>query len=81
MADLKWREQGYKSRSAYLSGLVVFDFYCGQKHALTAELMNSPLELQEKVFAEVLENPGKETSWFQHRIEEIIRDRQRPLEK
>lgn len=74
MADKKWREQGYKSRSAYLSGLVVFDFYCGQKHQLTAELMNSPLELQEKVFAEVLANPGKETSWFKHRIEEIIKE-------
>lgn len=74
MADKKWREQGYKSRSAYLSGLVVFDYYCGQKHKLTAELMNSPLDLQEKVFAEVLANPGKETSWFKHRIEEIIKE-------
>jgi hypothetical protein len=74
MADKKWREQGYKSRSAYLSGLVVFDYYCGQKHKLTAELMNSPLDLQEKVFAEVLAHPGKETSWFKHRIEEIIKE-------
>ncbi len=72
MADRKWREQGYKSRSAYLSGLVVFDYYCGQKHQLTAELMNQDLETQEAVFAEVLAHPGKETSWFKHRIEEII---------
>jgi hypothetical protein len=75
MADRKWREQGYKSRSAYLSGLVVFDYYCGQKHRLTAELMNQDLETQEAVFAEVLAHPGKETSWFKHRIEEIISER------
>lgn len=75
MADKKWREQGYKSRSAYLSGLVVFDYYCGQKHRLTAELMNQDLETQEAVFAEVLAHPGKETSWFKHRIEEIIKER------
>lgn len=74
MADLKWAEQGYKSRSAYIAGLVVYDMYCGQKHNLTVELMNGPIALQEKVFAEVLENPGKETSWFQHRIEEIARE-------
>ena len=76
MADLKWKEQGYPSRSAYLAGLVVFDFYCGQKHRLTAELMNEDLEIQEAVFAEVLANPGKETSWFKHRIEEIIKQRE-----
>jgi PAS domain S-box-containing protein len=71
MADLKQSEQGYKSRSAYIAGLVVYDMYCGQKHNLTVELMNGPIELQEKVFAELLEHPGKETSWFKHRIEEI----------
>lgn len=76
MADIRAREQGYKSRSAYLAGLVVFDIYCGQKHHLTAELMNSPIEIQEAVFAEVLANPGKETSWFKHRIQEIIRAEQ-----
>lgn len=77
MADLKWAEQGYKSRSSYIAGLVVYDMYCGQKHNLTVELMNGPIELQEKVFAEVLENPGKATSWFKHRIEEIAREHRR----
>jgi PAS domain S-box-containing protein len=77
MADLKWAEQGYRSRSAYIAGLIVFDTYCGQKHNLTVELMNGPIDLQEKVFAEVLENPGKATSWFKHRIEEIARDYRR----
>lgn len=75
MADMKMREQGYKSRSAYLAGLVVFDMYCGQPHKLTAELMRQDLETQEAVFAEVLANPGKETSWFKHRIEEIIKEK------
>ena len=74
MADIKRKEQGYPSRSAYLAALVVYDMYCGQKHQLTAELMNSPIDLQEAVFAEVLANPGKETSWFKHRIEEIVRE-------
>lgn len=73
MADIKRKEQGYPSRSAYIAGLIVYDFYCGQKHTLTAQLMNEDLETQEAVFAEVLAHPGKETSWFKHRIEEIIR--------
>jgi len=73
MADIKRVEQGYKSRSAYIAGLVVYDMYCGQQHNLTVELMNGPIELQEAVFAELLEHPGKETSWFKHRIEEIAK--------
>jgi hypothetical protein len=75
MADVRAKQEGYKSRSAYLAGLVVFDVYCGQKHKLTSELMSQDLQTQEAVFAEVLANPGKETSWFKHRIEEIIKER------
>jgi hypothetical protein len=76
MADIKAKQQGYKSRSAYLAGLVVYDMYCGQKHNVTSILMNGPADLQEQVFAELLANPnGKGSSWFKHRIEEIIAER------
>jgi hypothetical protein len=73
MADIKAKEQGYKSRSAYIAGLVVYDMYCGQPHKLTVELMNGPVDMQEKVFAEVLAHPGKPTSWFKHRLEEVAK--------
>ena len=75
MADLRYKEEGYPSRSGYLAGLVVFDFYCGHKHWLTAKLMKEPLYIQEKVFAELLENRQQQSTWFEHRIQEIITER------
>jgi hypothetical protein len=75
MADTRKSEENYKSLAAYIAGLIVFDYYCGRKHWLTAQLMHEPIDIQEKVFAELLEHRKEQSTWFEHRIEEIVKER------
>lgn len=75
MAKVRCDEENYTSKSAYIAGLIIYDFYCGRKHWLTAQLMREPIEIQEKVFAELLEHRKKQSTWFEHRIEEIVAER------
>jgi CRISPR/Cas system-associated protein Cas10 (large subunit of type III CRISPR-Cas system) len=66
MADTRKSEENYRSLAAY---------YCGRKHWLTAQLMHEPIDIQEKVFAELLEHRKEQSTWFEHRIEEIVKER------
>jgi hypothetical protein len=75
MADERAKQEGYPSRSAYIAGLILFDYYCGRRHWLTAQLMNEPKEILDRVIQEVIENPGRSSSWFEHRIEELMKER------
>ena len=73
------KEEKYRSISAYFVSLAVFDIWARQKHKFTAQIMNEPQEIQDKIFEELVrefDNPsGKPGSWFDHRIEEIIEQR------
>jgi PAS domain S-box-containing protein len=75
MAAVRAEEENYRGVSTFISGLIVFDYFCRRPHLITAKLMKEPIAVREKIFAELLANPGKQTSWFEHRIEEIIDER------
>jgi PAS domain S-box-containing protein len=75
MAAIRAEEENYRGVSTFISGLIVFDYFCGRPHLITAKLMKEPIAVRERIFAELLANPGKQSSWFEHRIEEIIDER------
>lgn len=72
-------EEKYRSVSDYFVSLLVFDIYARRKHVLTAQLMNEPREIQDKVFEELRESfdkpDAKPGSWFEHRIDELLNER------
>ncbi len=81
IADLMRRrakELGYRSVSAYLLGLVLFDLWCKKPHALTLQVANDDRpEMREAVFREIADGydePAKPSSYFEHRLEELARE-------
>ncbi len=74
MARIRAEKEGYPSLSAYVAGLALFDYYCGRTHWLTARLMRESREMRDVVIQEILENPGRETSWIEHVIEEKVKE-------
>ncbi|HWL51718.1 MAG TPA: hypothetical protein VNQ90_04745 [Chthoniobacteraceae bacterium] len=74
MAKIRKEKEGYPSMSAYVAGLILFDYYCGRAHWLTARLMRESREMRDLVIQEILENPGRETSWIDHVIEEKVKE-------
>lgn len=74
-------DERYRSISDYFVSLAVFDIYARRKHILTAQLMNEPREIQDKVFEELRDSfdraDAKPGAWFEHRIDEIVNTRRR----
>jgi hypothetical protein len=54
MAAIRADEEIYRSVSAYISGLIVFDFFCRRPHLITSKLMKEPIAVRERIFAELL---------------------------
>lgn len=82
LVKLRAREERYKSGSAYISGLVIYDLKCRAPHPKkvphhkTSPLLRQPDYIRNLVFAQLAKDFGKKTrKWpkgIEGRIEELI---------
>lgn len=76
-------EEHYRSESAYFNGLLLFDLTARCKHWLTAQIVNEPPEILDKVVAEIVRDfnhlPRRDGGWFRGRVKELIAERENEL--
>ena len=72
------REEHFASDSKYFQSLLLFDLLTRAPHAITGQVVNDPVWLQDKVYAEIVRefpNALKDWSpWLKHRIEELHKE-------
>lgn len=73
-------EEHYPSKSAYFVGLLLFDLISRYRHKLTAQMMNEPPDMLDRIVAEIVRDfdktPRKTGDWLRIRLEEIVEERE-----
>lgn len=74
------QEEHYSSDSAYFVGLLLFDLISRYRHKLTAQMMNEPPAMLDRIVTEIVRDfdktPRKTGDWLRIRLEELIKERQ-----